>query len=189
MYLKWDQLHCSFKYSLSILFGTSLSFGCLYGILYLLVQTNMSGINIPGCEDSCIHIQVYCWKKKKLKFITIVNIHSTALYQCACATSLLRSGQMKWNQLQSIVYTHGITPFQTLIFRGLNPTNMSSAAMLEYLQDWLSVSREVDASSYSLLLHLPIFLGYNQPSNFHLIYSWCTRKGLFECIHLGLTKF
>ncbi|XP_050690452.1 uncharacterized protein LOC126982456 [Eriocheir sinensis] len=59
----------------------------------------------------------------------------------------------------------------TLIFRGLNPTNMSSVAMLEYLQNWLSVSREVDASSYSLLLHLPIFLAYNQPSNFHLIYS------------------
>lgn len=158
---------------------------CLLGacMVYLLVQSSMFGINIPGCEGSCIHIQTYCWKKKKTWIIiTIVNIHSIALYQCACA-------QMEWKQLQSIVYTHGIPPFQTLIFRGLNPTNMSSVAMLEYLQNWLSVSREVDASSYSLLLHLPIFLAYNQPSNFHLIYSWCTRKGLFECIHLGLKKF
>lgn len=63
------------------------------------------------------------------------------------------------------------TTLQTLTFRGLNPTNMSTAAMLEYLQNWLEVSREVDASSYSLLLHLPIFLAYNQPSNFALIYS------------------
>uniref|UniRef100_A0A0P4WMU8 Letm1 RBD domain-containing protein n=1 Tax=Scylla olivacea TaxID=85551 RepID=A0A0P4WMU8_SCYOL len=59
----------------------------------------------------------------------------------------------------------------TLIFRGLNPTNMSTDAMLEYLQNWLKVSKEVDASCYSLLLHLPIFLAYNQPTNFALIYS------------------
>ncbi|XP_045128878.1 LETM1 domain-containing protein 1-like isoform X2 [Portunus trituberculatus] len=58
-----------------------------------------------------------------------------------------------------------------LIFRGLNPTNMSTDAMLEFLQNWLKVSKEVDASCYSLLLHLPIFLAYNQPTNFALIYS------------------
>lgn len=68
---------------------------CLLGacMVYLLVQSSMFGINIPGCEGSCIHIQTYCWKKKKTWIIiTIVNIHSIALYQCACA-------QMEWNQL------------------------------------------------------------------------------------------
>lgn len=90
-----------------------------------------------------------------------------------------------------VVYSssHRITPFQTLIFRGLNPTNMSSAAMLEYLQNWLTISKEVDASSYSLLLHLPIFLAYNQPTNFSLLYSWCTRKGLLQYTLWSLWNF
>lgn len=69
------------------------------------------------------------------------------------------------------IFNDGFTPFQTLIFRGLNPTNMSTATMMEYLKNWLTVSQEVDSSSYSLLLHLPIFLAYNQPSNFALLYS------------------
>ncbi|KAK7081247.1 LETM1-like protein [Halocaridina rubra] len=58
----------------------------------------------------------------------------------------------------------------SLFLRGLNPTNMSTKSMTEFLETWLSVSREVDSSSYSLLLHLPILLSYNQPSNFALIY-------------------
>nr|XP_045597935.1 LETM1 domain-containing protein 1-like isoform X2 [Procambarus clarkii] len=57
-----------------------------------------------------------------------------------------------------------------LFLRGLNPTNMSRVAMIEFLESWLRVSREVEASTYSLLLHLPIFLAYNQPSNIVLIY-------------------
>ncbi|KAG7164265.1 LETM1 domain-containing protein 1-like [Homarus americanus] len=57
-----------------------------------------------------------------------------------------------------------------LFLRGLNPTSMSTAAMIEFLESWLSVSREIDASTYSLLLHLPILLAYNQPTNIVLIY-------------------
>nr|XP_053647620.1 LETM1 domain-containing protein 1-like [Cherax quadricarinatus] len=57
-----------------------------------------------------------------------------------------------------------------LFLRGLNPTNMSTVAMMEFLESWLQVSQVVDASSYSLLLHLPILLTYNQPSNIVLIY-------------------
>ncbi|XP_071537419.1 LETM1 domain-containing protein 1 isoform X2 [Panulirus ornatus] len=57
-----------------------------------------------------------------------------------------------------------------LFFRGLNPTSMSTGAMVDFLESWLRVSREVDASSYSLLLHLPILLTYNEPSNIVLIY-------------------
>lgn len=58
----------------------------------------------------------------------------------------------------------------SLFLRGVNPTNMSTKNMTEFLESWLNVSREVDASSYSLLLHLPILLAYNQPTNFVLIY-------------------
>ncbi|XP_063586237.1 LETM1 domain-containing protein 1-like [Penaeus indicus] len=57
-----------------------------------------------------------------------------------------------------------------LFMRGLNAANMSTEAMTEYLRNWLRVSREIDSSSFSLLLHLPILLAYNQPTNIVLIY-------------------
>ncbi|XP_068207128.1 LETM1 domain-containing protein 1 isoform X2 [Palaemon carinicauda] len=58
----------------------------------------------------------------------------------------------------------------SLFLRGVNPTNMSTKSMTDFLERWLTVSREIDSSSYSLLLHLPILLAYNQPTNFVLIY-------------------
>ncbi|XP_027221093.1 LETM1 domain-containing protein 1 [Penaeus vannamei] len=57
-----------------------------------------------------------------------------------------------------------------LFMRGLNAANMSNEAMTEYMRNWLRVSREIDSSSFSLLLHLPILLAYNQPTNIVLIY-------------------
>ncbi|KAK7863709.1 hypothetical protein R5R35_003095 [Gryllus longicercus] len=53
--------------------------------------------------------------------------------------------------------------------RGLNPANMKTEDIVEWLQDWLTVSQEVDKNSWSLLLHCPILLGYNQPSNWSLL--------------------
>ncbi|KAG0696223.1 LETM1 domain-containing protein 1 [Chionoecetes opilio] len=57
-----------------------------------------------------------------------------------------------------------------LFFRGLNPTHMSKATMLEYLNNWLEVSREVDASSYSLLSTSPSSL----PTTSLLTLPYCT---------------
>ncbi|XP_076065674.1 LETM1 domain-containing protein 1 [Oratosquilla oratoria] len=57
-----------------------------------------------------------------------------------------------------------------LFIRGLNPTNMSTEAMQAYLKDWLLISSHVDKSTLSLLLHLPILLAYNHPTNVSLIY-------------------
>lgn len=63
--------------------------------------------------------------------------------------------------------------FNLRIFQilGLNPTNMRTEDMVMWLQQWLQISKEVDTESLSLLLHCPILLGYNQPSNWLLIYS------------------
>ncbi|XP_033208158.1 uncharacterized protein LOC117167380 isoform X8 [Belonocnema kinseyi] len=59
---------------------------------------------------------------------------------------------------------------EAVSFRGLNPVNMSTESMQEWLNQWLSVSSEVNEISISLLLHCPILLAYNHPSNWTLLY-------------------
>lgn len=54
--------------------------------------------------------------------------------------------------------------------RGLNPVNMKNEDMIEWLDQWLEISLVIDHNNLSLLLHCPILLGYNQPSNWLLIY-------------------
>lgn len=53
--------------------------------------------------------------------------------------------------------------------RGLNPVNMKTEDIVEWLTDWVAVSQKIENSSLSLLLHCPILLGYNQPSNWSLL--------------------
>nr|CAD7195531.1 unnamed protein product [Timema douglasi] len=55
-------------------------------------------------------------------------------------------------------------------FRGLNPVNMKTDDAVEWLDQWILISKQVDKTSWSLLLHCPILLAYNQPSNWSLIY-------------------
>ncbi|KAF4517868.1 hypothetical protein B566_EDAN001822 [Ephemera danica] len=54
--------------------------------------------------------------------------------------------------------------------RGLNPTTMKTEDMVSWLTRWVTVSKAVDEDSFSLLLHCPILLAYNEPSNWVLIY-------------------
>lgn len=54
--------------------------------------------------------------------------------------------------------------------RGLNPVTMKAEDMVHWLTQWIFVSEAVDTTTLSLLLHCPILLGYNQPSNWILIH-------------------
>ena len=45
--------------------------------------------------------------------------------------------------------------------RGLNVEGLNRLDMLEYLGAWTRISGQLDAGSASLLLHLPVLLGYN----------------------------
>lgn len=56
-------------------------------------------------------------------------------------------------------------------FRGLNPVNVSQAESSIWLEDWLKISAGVNEDSWSLLLHAPVLLGYNQPSNWLLLHD------------------
>lgn len=61
-----------------------------------------------------------------------------------------------------------------IYFLGLNPTNMRNEDIIEWLEKWMKISESVDKNSFSLLLHAPILLAYNQPSNWTLIYRYKT---------------
>nr|CAH7738494.1 unnamed protein product [Callosobruchus chinensis] len=54
--------------------------------------------------------------------------------------------------------------------RGLNPTSLSNEELVIWLTNWIELSSQVDKDSYSLLLHAPVLLSYNTPSNWVLIY-------------------
>ncbi|XP_043273123.1 LETM1 domain-containing protein 1 [Venturia canescens] len=57
-----------------------------------------------------------------------------------------------------------------LSFRGVNPANMPRESMQDWLNNWLQISAQVDENSISLLLHSPILLAYNYPTNWTLLY-------------------
>jgi len=46
---------------------------------------------------------------------------------------------------------------------------MRTDDMVKYLEQWIAVSVHVDPRTYSLVLHCPILLAYNQPTNRVLI--------------------
>lgn len=71
--------------------------------------------------------------------------------------------------LYRFTHSHTVTS-QACFLRGLNPITMKTEDMIHWLTQWIVVSQVVDRSSLSLLLHCPILLGYNQPSNWMLIH-------------------
>lgn len=55
--------------------------------------------------------------------------------------------------------------------RGLNTANLSHAAMVEWLRQWVELSVPVTGESISVFLFLPIFIAYNHPNNWQLLYT------------------
>lgn len=48
---------------------------------------------------------------------------------------------------------------------------MKTDDMIIWLQNWITISNNIDKDSLSLLLHCPILLGYNEATNWMLIYQ------------------
>ncbi|XP_045784992.1 LETM1 domain-containing protein 1-like [Maniola jurtina] len=96
--------------------------------------------------------------------------------------SLLRRKKLKYRALllfemdKAIVREGGVESLSTdslrnaCQIRGLNSSHLSNQDMRDWLQQWLHVSQYIDSSTYSLLLHCPIFFAYNHPQNWVLIY-------------------
>lgn len=56
--------------------------------------------------------------------------------------------------------------------RGLEASTLSRKSMIEWLKQWIMVSSHLaNKSSASVILHAPVLLGYNQPSNWAAIYE------------------
>lgn len=54
--------------------------------------------------------------------------------------------------------------------RGLNTSNLDADYQIKWLTQWIHISSQINPDTYSLLLHCPVLLGYNEPSNWMLIY-------------------
>lgn len=61
-------------------------------------------------------------------------------------------------------------------FLGLNPANLHDEQLTKYLTDWINLSTRIEKDCFSLLLHAPILLAYNAPSNWRLIYPEKSKK-------------
>lgn len=48
--------------------------------------------------------------------------------------------------------------------RGLNVKDQDEDVLHQYLRHWIAVTSKLDSDSMSLLLHLPVLLGYNHTS-------------------------
>ncbi|XP_068087152.1 LETM1 domain-containing protein 1 isoform X2 [Anabrus simplex] len=59
---------------------------------------------------------------------------------------------------------------QSCFIRGLNPVNMKTEDIVDWLSKWITISEAVDEDSWSLLLHCPVLLSYNQPTNWSLLH-------------------
>lgn len=57
------------------------------------------------------------------------------------------------------------------LIRGLNPSNLPKEEMISWLRDWIKVSTTVKEDHLTMFLHLPIFLAYNHPNNWRVVYG------------------
>ncbi|KAF2350660.1 LETM1-like [Trinorchestia longiramus] len=57
----------------------------------------------------------------------------------------------------------------SLLLRGISPIGLDSSGMVRVMERWLAVSLQLSCADSSLLLHLPILLFYNHPTNLALV--------------------
>lgn len=114
------------------------------------------------------------------------NLRDTAIILMAMDKAIMREGgvhNMPVDSLKHACYIRGnhiiillcnYCYFDVIyvIFSGLNPTHVKNEDLVDWLNQWIKISQKIDKDSYSLLLHCPILLGYNQPSNWSLIYPY-----------------
>lgn len=114
-------------------------------------------------------------KRKHIK--ELLGIHDISSWTLFKKLKLLERGLLIKRMDQAIQREGGskIMPNDeirwALSFRGVSPANMSIESMRNWLDQWFIISNAVNEDSISLLLHSPILLAYNHPTNWILIYS------------------
>ena len=118
---------------------------------------------------------LYNLKRKHIK--ELLAIHGMPSLKPFRKLKLLERGLLIKRMDQAIQREGGITKIPNdairwaLSFRGLNPSNMSIESMRNWLEQWMIISNTVNEDNISLLLHSPILLAYNHPTNWILMYS------------------
>ncbi|CAL7933939.1 unnamed protein product [Xylocopa violacea] len=114
-------------------------------------------------------------KRKHLK--ELLGIHDISSWSLFKKKRLLERGMLIKQMDQAIQREGGTTTMSNnairwaLTFRGVNPANMSLESMKNWLEQWFIISNTVNENTISLLLHSPILLAYNHPTNWILVYS------------------
>lgn len=98
---------------------------------------------------------------------TIFFRKSKLAYRAMCIhhidMAILREGGIQ--NLATDVLRH------SCFMRGLNASNLNNDELAHWLEQWIEVSKHANPNNFSLFLHLPIFLTYNHPNNWKLIYQ------------------
>ncbi|XP_060520527.1 LETM1 domain-containing protein 1-like isoform X2 [Cylas formicarius] len=103
----------------------------------------------------------------------LAQLHSISL-SLARRKSLARRAIILMEMDQAILREGGVhnMPMKALqkscYIRGLNPAFVTKEHLIFWLNQWLKISTHVQAKELSLLLHCPLLLGYNEPSNLRL---------------------
>ncbi|XP_063910700.1 LETM1 domain-containing protein 1 isoform X2 [Zophobas morio] len=131
---------------------------------------------ILKCKDlfMCQPYHLFYLKGKHVKYL--LKIHNLHLGWFRRARLVERAVILK-EMDRAIIREGGVhnMPIEALrnacLIRGLNPANMRNEDMVNWLNSWIKISNVVDKENLSLLLHCPILLAYNEPSNWILIYK------------------
>ncbi|XP_076765761.1 LETM1 domain-containing protein 1 [Xylocopa sonorina] len=114
-------------------------------------------------------------KRKHIK--ELLGIHDISSWRPFKKKKLIERGMLIKQMDQTILREGGTATMSNdairwaLSFRGVNPANMSLESMKNWLEQWFIISNTVDENTISLLLHSPILLAYNHPTNWILVYS------------------
>ncbi|XP_012137550.2 LETM1 domain-containing protein 1 [Megachile rotundata] len=114
-------------------------------------------------------------KRKHIK--ELLGIHDISSWTLFKQQKLIERGMLIKRMDQAIQKQGGSIKMPNdeirwaLSFRGVSPANMSIESMRNWLDQWFIMSNAVNEDTISLLLHSPILLAYNHPTNWILIYS------------------
>ncbi|XP_013179075.1 PREDICTED: LETM1 domain-containing protein 1 [Papilio xuthus] len=139
-----------------------------------------SGVH-PSVNEVLACKELFCKKPYHLAYLSYTHM-GHLLKMLGIRRSLFRRKKLKYRAFlllqmdRAIEREGGVDVLTTEALknachiRGLNTRNLANQDMKDWLQQWISVSSNIDANAYSLLLHCPIFFAYNHPQNWVLIY-------------------
>ncbi|XP_017888865.1 LETM1 domain-containing protein 1 isoform X2 [Ceratina calcarata] len=148
------------------------------GIMACLGSGTHPNVNdVIACSELFAN-QPFSLNSLKRKHINeLLGIHDMSSWRPFKKKKLIERGMLIKQMDQAIQREGGINEMSNeamrwaLSFRGVNPANMSLESMKNWLEQWFVISNTVNENTISLLLHSPVLLAYNHPTNWTLVYG------------------